>query len=191
VASSSRFFGGELASRERRSVAEILAISSTAARNEASFAFEGLLNPVIFLTNWIEADRISSAVTGGSKLKSGLMFLHMGRLGVQRSAFGVQRAFGVWRLMFSGAAFGVNESTLTESAGHFHGRYDERDLRCLGLSGLDPADTETNTKKSVSSQHFDKIIIITVVMVGIKPPKFDRRRFLPGFRRTLTHSYAS
>jgi hypothetical protein len=78
TASSSRFFGGELASWERRRVAEILAISSTAARNEASLAFDGLLNPVIFLTNWIEADRISSVVTGGSKLKSGLMFLHMG-----------------------------------------------------------------------------------------------------------------
>jgi hypothetical protein len=88
-------------------------MSSTAARNEASFAFDGLLNPVIFLTNWIEADRISSAVTGGSKLKRGLMFLHMGGL-----AFGVRRS-----------AFGVHESTLTVLAGHFHDRYDERDSR--------------------------------------------------------------
>jgi hypothetical protein len=100
-------------------------MSSTAARNEASFAFDGLLNPVIFLTNWIEADRISSAVTGGSKLKRGLMFLHMGGLafGVRRSAFGVL-AFGVRR-----SAFGVHESTLTVLAGHFHDRYDERDSR--------------------------------------------------------------
>jgi hypothetical protein len=80
-----------LASSERRRVAEILAISSTAARNEASFAFDGLLNPVIFLTNWIEADRISSAVTGGSKLNRGLMFLHIGRaFGVHRSVVGIR-----------------------------------------------------------------------------------------------------
>jgi hypothetical protein len=48
-----------------------------AATNEASFAFAGLLNPVIFRTNWREAARTSSGVTGGSKLKSGLIFLHM------------------------------------------------------------------------------------------------------------------
>ena len=53
------------------------AISSTAARNSASFAFDGLLNPLIFLTNWSEAARISSEVTGGSKLKSVLIFLHI------------------------------------------------------------------------------------------------------------------
>jgi hypothetical protein len=106
AASSSRFFGGELASSERRRVAEISAISSTAAKNEASFAFDGLLNPVIFLTNWIEADRISSAVTGGSKLKRGLMFLHMGELGVRRSAFSVRCS----------AAFGVQRSDVQRSA---------------------------------------------------------------------------
>jgi hypothetical protein len=53
------------------------AISSTAARNAPSLAFDGLLKPLIFLTNWSEAARISSGVTGGSKLKRGLMFLHM------------------------------------------------------------------------------------------------------------------
>ena len=53
------------------------AISSTAARNEPSLAFEGLLKPLIFRTNWREAARTSSGVTGGSKLKSGLIFLHM------------------------------------------------------------------------------------------------------------------
>ena len=51
--------------------------SSIAARNEASFAFEGLLKPVIFLTNCSEAARISSSVTGGSKLKRVLIFLHI------------------------------------------------------------------------------------------------------------------
>src|SRR5437667_10869954 len=77
AASSSRFFGGALVSSERRRRVEIPAISSTAARNEASFAFDGLLKPLIFLTNWSEADRTSSAVTGGSKLKRVLIFLHM------------------------------------------------------------------------------------------------------------------
>ncbi|HJY08522.1 MAG TPA: hypothetical protein VJ323_19535, partial [Bryobacteraceae bacterium] len=62
---------------ERRRRVEISAISSTAARNEASFAFDGLLKPLIFLTNWSEAARTSSSVTGGSKLKRILIFLHI------------------------------------------------------------------------------------------------------------------
>ena len=53
------------------------AISSTAAMNAASFAFEGLANPLIFRTNWSEAARTSLSLTGGSKLKSILMFLHI------------------------------------------------------------------------------------------------------------------
>jgi hypothetical protein len=53
------------------------AISSTAARNAASFAIDGFVKPLIFRTNWSEAARISSGETGGSKLKSGLMFLHI------------------------------------------------------------------------------------------------------------------
>jgi hypothetical protein len=48
-----------------------------AARKGASFAFDGLLKPVIFLTNWRAAARTSSSVTGGLKLKRVLMFLHM------------------------------------------------------------------------------------------------------------------
>lgn len=52
-------------------------ISSTALKNDASLALEGLLNPVIFLTNWSAADWISSSVMGGSKLKRVLIFLHM------------------------------------------------------------------------------------------------------------------
>ena len=43
----------------------------------ASFALEGLLKPLIFLTNCNDAARISSSVTGGSKLKSTLIFRHM------------------------------------------------------------------------------------------------------------------
>jgi len=53
------------------------AISSTAARNGLSFPFDGLLNPLIFLTYWSEAARTSSSVTGGSKLKRVLIFLHI------------------------------------------------------------------------------------------------------------------
>src|SRR5690242_19469633 len=77
AASASRFFGGASVSSERRRRVEISVISSTAARNEASLAFDGLLKPLIFLTNWSEACRTSSAVTGGSKLKRVLIFLHI------------------------------------------------------------------------------------------------------------------
>ncbi len=78
AASSSRFFGGALVSRERRRQPEMAAISSIAAWNEASLALDGLLKPLIFLTNCSEAARTSSGVTGGSKLKSVLIFRHMG-----------------------------------------------------------------------------------------------------------------
>src|SRR5690349_21846068 len=77
AASSSRFFGGAFVSSERSRRCEMPAISSIAARNGASLAFDGLLNPLIFLTNCSEAARTSSSVTGGSKLKSVLIFLHM------------------------------------------------------------------------------------------------------------------
>src|SRR5208283_4714464 len=77
AASSSRFFGGALVSSECKRRAEIPAMSSTAIRNEASLVLEGLLNPVIFLTNCSEAARTSSSLTGGSKLKRVLIFLHM------------------------------------------------------------------------------------------------------------------
>ena len=69
------------------------ATSSTAVRNEASLAFDGLLKPVIFRTNWSEAARTSSSVTGGSKLKRVLMFLHMA---VGTSSI---RTFATWRSM--------------------------------------------------------------------------------------------
>src|SRR2546427_9300978 len=77
AACSSRFFGGAFASSEWRRRVEMRAISSIAARNDASFAFDGLLKPLIFLTNWSEAARTSSSVTGGSKLKRVLIFLHI------------------------------------------------------------------------------------------------------------------
>ena len=77
AASSSRFFGGELVSRVRRRRQEIAAISSIAAWNGTSLAFDGLLKPLIFLTNCKEAARTSWSVTGGSKLKRFLIFLHI------------------------------------------------------------------------------------------------------------------
>ena len=77
AASSSRFFGSAFVSSERRRRDDALAISSTAVENDDWFACDGLLNPLIFLTNCSAADRISSSVMGGSKLKRGLIFLHM------------------------------------------------------------------------------------------------------------------
>lgn len=53
------------------------AIASMAAWKASSFALDGLLKPVIFLTNWSEAARTSSGVTGGSKLKRVLIFRHI------------------------------------------------------------------------------------------------------------------
>ena len=54
-----------------------MATSSIAPKNAASFAFDGVLKPLIFLTNCSEAARISASVTGGSKLNRVLMFLHI------------------------------------------------------------------------------------------------------------------
>jgi hypothetical protein len=77
AASSWRFFGAAVDSSEARSLPEILAMSSTAERKTASFTLDGLLKPLIFLTNCSDAARISSSVTGGSKLNSVLIFLHI------------------------------------------------------------------------------------------------------------------
>src|SRR6266480_6453452 len=77
AASSVRFFGGAFVSSELRRVLVTAAISSTAARNAASLAFDGLLKPLTLRTNCSEAARISSSVAGGSKLKRLLMFLHI------------------------------------------------------------------------------------------------------------------
>ena len=77
AASSCRFFGGALVSSELSRRAAIPEISSTAPRKASSLLLDGLLNPLIFLTNWSEAARISSPVTGGSKLKRGLILRHI------------------------------------------------------------------------------------------------------------------
>src|SRR5260370_27201903 len=84
AASSSRFFGGAVVSSQRRSRIDTPATSSTAAKNSPSFAFDGLVKPLIFLTNCSEAARTSSSVTGGSKLKSVLIFLHTERISSDR-----------------------------------------------------------------------------------------------------------
>src|SRR5689334_5143138 len=66
AASSSRFFGGAVVSSEYRSRRETIVTSSTAASNEASFAFDGLVNPLILRMNCRAAARTSSSVAGGS-----------------------------------------------------------------------------------------------------------------------------
>jgi hypothetical protein len=77
AASSARSRGGALVSSEARSLPEAAAISAMAVSKAASFALDGLLNPLILRTNCKDAARISSSVTGGAKLKSILIFLHM------------------------------------------------------------------------------------------------------------------
>jgi len=77
AASCSRFLDAALVSRDVSRFCEMAAISSTAAVKVASFVFDGLLNPVILRTYCSAAARVSSSVTGGSKLNSVLMFLHI------------------------------------------------------------------------------------------------------------------
>ena len=77
AASSSRFLGGAFVSSECNKRCATSATPSTAAKNAASFVFDGFENPLIFLTNWSEAARTSSSVTGGSKLKRGRIFRHI------------------------------------------------------------------------------------------------------------------
>src|SRR5258707_7233851 len=77
AASSSRFLGGAFVSSECNKRWAISATPSTAAKNAASFVFDGFENPLIFLTNWIDAARTSSSLTGGSKLNKGRIFLHI------------------------------------------------------------------------------------------------------------------
>jgi len=76
AASFARFLGGALVSSELNSFLDEVATFSTAALNAASLAFDGLWNPLTFLTYCTAAARISSSVTGGLKLKRALIFLH-------------------------------------------------------------------------------------------------------------------
>lgn len=57
-------------------------IASTASRNAASLALDGLVKPLTLRTYWNAAARISPSFTGGSKLKRVLMFLHMSNLSI-------------------------------------------------------------------------------------------------------------
>src|SRR5262249_23715326 len=78
AASTSRSRGGADVVNESTSVRATAATSSTARVNASSLAFDGFVNPLIFRTNCSDAARTSSSVVGGSKLKSGRMFRHMG-----------------------------------------------------------------------------------------------------------------
>ena len=80
IATCSRFFGGALVSSPRKNRRDASATSSTARANAASFAFDGLWNPLIFRTNCREAARTSSSVAAGSKLKQCFIFLHTKQL---------------------------------------------------------------------------------------------------------------
>src|SRR5260370_36200991 len=75
--SSSRFFGGAFVSSECKKRLETAAISSTAARDAASLAFDRLLKPLIFLTNSSDQARVSPDVAGRAQFKSVLVFLHI------------------------------------------------------------------------------------------------------------------
>ena len=62
---------------ESTRVRAVAATASTARLNASSFVFDGLVKPLIFLTNWSDAARTSSSVVGGSKLKSGRILRHI------------------------------------------------------------------------------------------------------------------
>src|ERR1700760_2515317 len=108
AASSSRFLGGAVVSSERSSRFEMAVISLIAASNASSFTLEGLLKPVILRTNWSDAARVSSSVTGGSKLNRVLMFLHITQLcehlliAVKRD---ISKPFSIIRRFLHGSLF--------------------------------------------------------------------------------------
>src|SRR5262249_17007465 len=76
-ASTARSRGGALVTSECRSSRATSVVRSTARRNAASFICDGRLKPESLRTNWSAAARISSSLTGGSKLNSVLMLRHM------------------------------------------------------------------------------------------------------------------
>ena len=69
--------GGALVSNASTSLRATSAMSSIARLNAAWFAFDGAVKPLILRTNCTDAARTSSSLAGGSKLKSGRMFLHI------------------------------------------------------------------------------------------------------------------
>lgn len=66
AASTVRFLGGAFVSSELSRLREITVMASTAVRNAARLVIDGLLKPLILRTNWVDADRISASVAGGS-----------------------------------------------------------------------------------------------------------------------------
>ena len=75
-----------------------------------------LTKPLTFLTNCSEAARISSSVTGGSKLNKVLMFLHIGVTSIL-SADLASRSAEVLCLDVFGGIIGVNEARMFKRYG--------------------------------------------------------------------------
>jgi hypothetical protein len=73
-----RSLGLDLASREPRRMVEASVTRSIASRNAVSLALDGLVKPLTLRTNCSAASRISASDAGGSRLKSGLILLHIG-----------------------------------------------------------------------------------------------------------------
>lgn len=77
AAAASQFLLGAFVTSESINSRAMLATSSTVWLKTASFAFEGFVNPLSFLTNCSDDAWISSFVAGGSKLNSVLIFRHI------------------------------------------------------------------------------------------------------------------
>lgn len=86
AASTSRFRGEAVVTRDPSRLEEARVTSSTARLNAFWFAADGLANPLIFLTNCRAAIRISSSIAGGSKLNRVLIFLHTSLTSHHRTA---------------------------------------------------------------------------------------------------------
>lgn len=76
AASTARFLGEAVVTKEASRVEETCVTWATARLNTSRLADDGAANPLIFLTNCRAAARISSSAAGGSKLYRVLMFLH-------------------------------------------------------------------------------------------------------------------
>jgi hypothetical protein len=94
--------------------------SSTACSNAASFALEGLLKPLSFLTNCKAEARISASVAGGSKLNSVLMFLHI-FTSIESGYWNVEPTprgpCPILRLMYRGSPIGQNRCRRLQPVG--------------------------------------------------------------------------
>lgn len=76
AASSSRFLTGAFVTSESTRLRAIAATSLTDRSKTAWLAFDGLVNPLSFLTNCSDDACISSSVAGGSKLNKVRIFRH-------------------------------------------------------------------------------------------------------------------